>query len=121
MSARLIGLLPLALLASCGSPEGGATHNNAAAVAAGNDAQPQVNQAAAVAALAPGQREGVLFRAIQNAGLNCQKIVKVDALPASGDVAEWRVKCDDGAMHLVAIPPQGDATVTSRTDTQPSL
>ncbi|MBV5325956.1 MAG: hypothetical protein J0626_12250 [Rhodospirillaceae bacterium] len=80
MSARWIWIIALLGLAAC-EPRDAAKQQDGAA-------QEQSNQAATVAALPQGQRDGVFFRAIRDAGLNCQ--------------------------HLISIPPQGPATVTSR-------
>ncbi|WIW90696.1 hypothetical protein K3M67_16635 (plasmid) [Sphingobium sp. V4] len=99
-------------LASCGSPETAekAEPANAAANAGG------VDYVAAVAALPPGQRNGVFLRAVRDAGLPCQKIASAEPLESKTANGEWKVQCDSGDMHLISIPPSGQAIVTSRTD-----
>ncbi|MGB3928782.1 MAG: hypothetical protein WBL20_07445 [Sphingobium sp.] len=63
MRGRWIWIIPLAALASCGPRASKQPEQEAA--------QAPVNQAATVAALPPGQRDGVFFRAIRDAGLDC--------------------------------------------------
>ncbi len=81
---------------------------------AGNDVAESVNSAAAVAALPRSQREAVLFRAIRDAGLPCQDVVKADEVEAAKGSVTWRAQCEDGALHLIAVKPDGTADVVSR-------
>ncbi|MCI4591940.1 hypothetical protein MOK15_17790 [Sphingobium sp. BYY-5] len=98
-------------LASCGSPE------TAEKAGAKNEANASgVDYAAAVAALPPGQRNGVFFRAVRDAGLPCQKIVSAELLKTKVSNGEWKVQCDNGDAHLISIAHDGQAIVTSRSD-----
>lgn len=80
--------------------------------------KPNVDQAATIAALPENARNGLFFRAIRDAGHSCQDILSAEAKQASDRGAEWVVKCEDNIPHLITIPPQGDAFVTSRTTTK---
>lgn len=69
-----------------------------------------------VAALPSGQRDGVLLRAIRDAGRDCQQVAKSQRIdPVSGAPA-WAATCDDGGVWVVALNPGGIATVTSASD-----
>lgn len=70
------------------------------------------NYVAEVLALSEPQRRGVMFRAIRDAGLPCQQVVAV-AIEAEMAPTTWRATCDNGASHLIAMQPNGDATVMS--------
>ena len=103
--------LPLAMM-GCSSPEPAAPENVTANVA--EDGQ---NYSAAVAELDPAARAGVLFRAIRDAGLSCQKVTEVDEQPPMNGAPVWRARCDNGNYHLVQVTPDGTATVISRPGT----
>ena len=69
---------------------------------------------ARVAALPAGQRDGVLFRAIQaGGGQSCQNITQVETMPPvrPGQPA-WRVTCSDGGQWSVSLADDGTALVT---------
>ncbi|MDF0488367.1 hypothetical protein PX554_09515 [Sphingomonas sp. H39-1-10] len=102
-----IWIIPIAALASC--------EPHAPEQPEKQTTQAPVNQVAAVIALPPGQREGVFFRAIRDADLDCQEIKTVEQLAPEGGAQQWRVTCEDRVPHLISIPPQGPAIVTSRT------
>lgn len=106
MRGRWIWIIPLAALASCGP--------RASKQPEQETAQAPVNQAATVAALPPGQRDGVSFRAIRDAGLDCQDIKTAEHLAPHGADQQWRVTCEDHVPHLITIPPKGPAIVASR-------
>lgn len=107
MPARWIWIIAMATLVSCGPRTTDDRQNSAV--------QKQKNQAATVANLPPGQRNGAFLRAIRDAGVPCQDIVKAEVLPQRGETAQWRVECEDHVQHLVAIAPAGPVIVTSRT------
>ena len=107
MTRKLCSLAPLALLAACGAQEGTPAPTN-------NTAAEEHGYIARVQALPAGQREGVLFRAIQSGGGSaCQGVKQVDNLPATpaGQPA-WRVTCMDGSLWRVALADNGTAYVT---------
>ena len=98
--------LALLLLAGCGGPAPSTT-GNAAATAA------ESGYIARVQALTPRQREGVLFRAIQNGGGQaCQGVDKVEALAPTKGRPNWRVTCPGDSQWLVTLSDDGTAIVT---------
>jgi hypothetical protein len=95
-------LLPLAL-AACGDPA--------------PQAPPKPKESgyiARVQALTPGQRDGVLFRAIQaGGGQACQGTKLVEPLsPLRNGQPRWRVTCEEGSQWLVSLADDGTALVT---------
>lgn len=114
MRTRLIGTGALALLlGACGGGGGaeganGATLTNnisAKAEAGGSDAQNQVRS------LPEAQRNGVMIRAIRDAGLACQQVTESTLSEASSKVPVYLATCEDGAVYAVAIADDGNATV----------
>lgn len=106
MRAPLL-LSPFVLLAACGQPAPQQTNT-------ASPAPKETGYIARVQALPPGQREGVLFRAIRSSGgQSCQEIKQVEPLPTppSGQPA-WRVTCLDGGQWRVALTDDGTALVT---------
>ncbi|HEU0067035.1 MAG TPA: hypothetical protein VFQ57_07340 [Sphingomonas sp.] len=98
-----VPLLPFALaLAACGSQDTAA--NALVANAAGG-----ADYAARVRALAEGQRDAVLLRAIRDAGQPCQQVVR--STPST-DPAAWAASCDDNSQWLVVFNADGTATVS---------
>lgn len=67
---------------------------------------------ARIAALPPGQLRIVLFRAIRDAGEECQGLTTVQPGPASAGRATWRATCRGAATWMVAIGNDGIAQVT---------
>ncbi len=105
-AAPLLAALALPL-AGCG---GGGEQ-----VAVTNTTSPD-DYVARVRSLPPAQRDGVLLRAIRDAGRDCQQVTKSEAVPDSGGAPEWTATCDDGGVWLVALNPGGVATVTGAAD-----
>lgn len=110
MLFRITIILAIAPLAGCNSHK--------AAFSSKADVAAQKDQAASVAALPTGERNAVFFRAVRDAGLPCQDIVKAEAVEGEGKAKVWRVKCEDHGVHLVSVPPTGPVLVTSRTGPQ---
>ena len=71
---------------------------------------------ARVKALSPGQRDGVLLRAVRDAGRDCQQVTKSEAIPDVMGAPAWTATCDNGGIWVVALNPGGVATVTSAKD-----
>lgn len=92
-------------LAGCGKPAPDATVAPAASPAAGHYVE-------TVTALPEGQRRGVLFRAIADAGHDCQSIVDSRREDAAKGQAAWSARCADGAVWLVALGDDGVAQVS---------
>lgn len=104
-------LAPLAVLAACQSPTDTAANNAAAAPA-------EHGYIAKVQALPPGQRDLVLFRAIQKGGGSaCQGVTGVETLPVNKlGQPMWRATCAEGAQWLVTLSDDGTALVTGARD-----
>jgi hypothetical protein len=103
-----IYLLPL-MLAACGEPASNesATTNNSA------------DYAAEVAGLPDAQLRAVLFRAVRDAGIECQGVdaaerVGAERVGAEDSRPQWRARCTDGTQHLVTVDRGGTALVVSR-------
>jgi hypothetical protein len=94
------------VLAGCGSG-GGASDNAATPVATGDLVR-------RVEALNEKERAGVLFRAIRDAGRDCQGVVRSVVAPAAAGEAHpgWVATCDDGGEWLVVLRANGMAVVS---------
>lgn len=109
MRALLVMLGGSLMLAACGpSAEKQAAANEAAAANA-VEAQEMTSK---VAALAPGQRDGVFIRAIRDAGLPCQGVTSSEAGEKPGS---WVATCQEGSRHIITFGANGMANVTSFT------
>ncbi|MEH3102950.1 MAG: hypothetical protein PGN12_03505 [Sphingomonas phyllosphaerae] len=102
-------LIPAALalsLAACGSaPDAG---NSVAATT--NDSSDYL---AKIGQLNEKERNGVLFRAISDAGRGCQGVTRSVAGPAMQGNPSWIATCDDGTPWVVSINDKGVATVSA--------
>lgn len=67
---------------------------------------------AKVAALPEGQRRGVLFRAIADAGHTCQAITDSRREQDADHAAVWSARCADRSAWLVALGDDGVAQVS---------
>lgn len=92
-------------LAACTGP---AADNAAAPAAAATG-----NALAGMAALNPAQLDMVLFRAVRDAGQDCQDVTRSERLPDQAGGGLWRVTCRGGGQFAVAIGRDGNATVTA--------
>ena len=101
-------------LAACLALAAAACSEPAPAPVVNETAAPTQNYVAAVAALSPEARRGVLFRAIRDAGLPCQGVTEELADTAMRGNPVWRARCSDGQYHLIQVAPNGNATVISR-------
>lgn len=68
---------------------------------------------AQIAALNPAQLDMVLFRAVRDAGQDCQDVTKAERLADPDGRALWRVTCRGGGQFAVAIGADGVANVTA--------
>lgn len=107
-------LLSLMLgLVACGSRDAGAGERGNAQAANTNTAdEPGDNYVATVDALPEGQRNGVLFRAIRDAGQDCQSITGTRRIDDQPGVSGWAVVCDGRTGWAVALKPDGTAVVS---------
>jgi hypothetical protein len=104
MPFRLLPLAILLPLAACGT--GGSE-------APTNITVPDNGYSARMASLNEGERNGVLFRAIRDAGRSCQGVTRSQSIdPVEGKPA-WVATCDDGTPWLVVMGNDGIATVTN--------
>lgn len=94
-----------AMLAGCGSqPAPTPVANTTAPVAGGYIAK--------VLALPPRQLNGVLYRAIDDAGQKCQGIGETVRQADKAGKPMWAVRCIDGGAWLITIGDDGTASVT---------
>lgn len=110
MNGRSIAAgLVLAALTACG---GGRTDTANEAAAA--RPTPQNNAQAAVLALPEGQRNGVLFRAIRDANLQCQNVTRSTlAQQSTEQLPVFVATCDNGVDHPISITADGTAVIQS--------
>ncbi|MBD8677455.1 hypothetical protein [Sphingomonas sp. CFBP 13720] len=97
------------MLAACGPSAQEQAAANETAVANQRQAQ---EMATKVAALSPGQREGVFIRAIRDAGLPCQGVTGSEPGEKPGS---WVATCQEGSRHIITFGANGMANVTSFT------
>lgn len=92
------------LLTACGS--------NAPTDAAANNAQAsQGDYIRQIRAMPQGQRLGVMFRAIRDAGGDCQQVTTAAETPGADGPPTWLATCTGGGRWLVTIDNNGVATV----------
>lgn len=104
-------LLAIMTIFALGACSGTANDSTESKVPAGNG----VNSVAEITALPEAAQNAVFLRAIRDAGLDCQDILKGERIEATGGKATWRAQCEDGKFHLVLVNPNGSAEVISRT------
>lgn len=105
----LLLALPLCALGGC---DGGAPRAPKATAASPGGYVTRVR------ALNDGQRNGVLFRAIRDAGRTCQGVTRSEAAGAGAEggqasPAAWVATCEDGTPWVVALADDGTATVAN--------
>ncbi|WP_028967362.1 hypothetical protein [Sphingomonas phyllosphaerae] len=103
--AMIAAILPLSLAACGSSPEA----ENAAAATNNSSG----NYLAQIGQLNEKERNGVLFRAISDAGRACQGVTRSIAGPAIQGNPSWVATCDDGTPWVVSINDKGIATVNA--------
>jgi hypothetical protein len=109
----LFWALPLVALAGCGqssSPGNGATP--APAPGAADDYLARINR------LPPRQRDTVMFRAIDDAGLDCQSVTSSAPREAVAGRPAWLTHCDGGRDYVVVLQPGGIMQVLGGSDTR---
>ena len=108
-------LIPAVLcvsLAACGSAPN-ADNSMAATTNGSSDYLAKISQ------LNEKERNGVLFRAISDAGRGCQGVTRSVAGPAMQGNPSWIATCDDGTPWVVSINDQGVASVSAVAATTP--
>lgn len=114
LPARPILLTALLALAGCSSPSE-PTANDSTNNAVDGNATESVNYVAAVEALSDDERKAVFFRAIRDAGVPCQMVIKAEKTEPWQGLPSWLADCDTGDQHLIQLKPDGSANVVSRT------
>ncbi|MEI9852295.1 MAG: hypothetical protein WDN24_17175 [Sphingomonas sp.] len=71
---------------------------------------------AVVLAMPDAQRNIVFVRAVMDAGLPCEGVVKSERMPDQDGKPLWRAECKNGKSHLISITPDGTANIISRSD-----
>jgi hypothetical protein len=107
----IAGAALLALLAACGQ----APSQNAEAV---TQPAPDGGYANAMRAMPDGQRNATLYRAIADAGRDCQQVDRSEEAGAVNGKPAWTATCHNGATWIVVIGENGMATVTNATELQ---
>lgn len=68
-----------------------------------------------IVALPKRLQDGVMLRAIRDAGLTCQTVSELTRVETRSDRIRWRVVCDGTEPYVVEITPDGTAQIRSRT------
>lgn len=112
MMRTLFGAALLALpLAACGPSES----QNAAVI---SQPSPAAGYANTMRAMPEGQRNATLYRAIADAGRDCQQVNQSQEIaPVQGNPT-WTATCDTGVTWVVVLNPNGIATVTNAAELQ---
>ncbi|QXT34274.1 hypothetical protein KV697_10545 [Sphingomonas sanguinis] len=113
-STILLAVMAAALpLAACGSHE---TANNSAAAATTNGTEMSADTLGAkIRTLPEGQRRGVLFRAIRDAGpsgASCQSITAMKEAAATNGNPTWNAVCDGTTQWTIVLTADQSASVT---------
>ncbi len=101
---RISPVLITVLLAACSRPMPSVETRNTVAAA----------DAARIEHLNAWDREGVLFRAVRDAGWPCQQIIQEAAMARNHGNPVWRVQCEDKHYYLVEIAKDGTVALVSR-------
>lgn len=67
-----------------------------------------------IVALPKRLQDGVMLRAIRDAGLTCQTVTELTRVETRADRIRWRVVCDSTEPYVVEITPDGTAQIRSR-------
>lgn len=96
-------------LAACGQPASDQGNNIAAAA----EGRPDADYAKRVESLTPQQLNGMLFRAVRDAGRDCQQVTSSQRQADVGGRPAWTAVCDERTTWLVVLGADGVATVTA--------
>ena len=100
MPRALPAIAVLTFLAACHSSPAG----NAAASANASAADPIETK---IVAFPEGLRRTTFFRAIRDAGFDCQEVVAEQARPRDAGRAVWIVACDHDQQYVLTLNPGG--------------
>lgn len=95
---RILLATVLTLAACDGSPTGSAAP---AAVAKPDPMEAKID------ALSPALQETTMFRAIQDGGYTCQKIVRMQKHAPIEGKAVWIAECEDKGQYVITLQPGG--------------
>lgn len=114
-STILLAMMAAALpLAACGSSSEPA-NNSAAAVTTNGTEMSADTLGAKIRALPEGQRRGVLFRAIRDAGpsgASCQSVTAMKEAAATNGNPTWNAVCDGTTQWTIVLTADQSASVT---------
>jgi hypothetical protein len=112
MQGRALAGSAALLLAACGGTQdnsaasaGNGSVNTAAADKGASSAQKQVRE------LDEAGRNGVLIRAIRDAGQECQHVDRSELIQTSNNLPVYMATCDGSTVCAVAIRDDGQAVV----------
>lgn len=99
MKRVVLAMTLTTLLAACdGSPTGSSAP---AAVAKPDPMEAKID------ALSPALQQTTMFRAIQDGGYTCQKIVRMEKHTPPGGKPTWIAECDDRGQYVIELQPGG--------------
>ena len=99
MTRKILGLMLAGTLAAC---DGAPTGSSAPAPVATPDPME-----AKIDALSPKLQQVTLFRAIQDGGYTCQKIVHFEKHTPPGGKPTWIAQCDDQGQYVIELQKGG--------------
>lgn len=99
MIRTVFALTLVGTLAACDGSPGGSP---APAPVATRDAME-----AKIDALSPALQQTTMFRAIQDGGYTCQKIVRFEKHTPPGGKPTWIAECDDRGQYVIELQPGG--------------
>lgn len=91
-------------LCACSGTAGEANQSGSAERAGATDAQ-------RIAGMTAGERNGVFFRALLDAGHDCRNVVSSRRTGESDGVPIWQVVCRGGRSWFIAVTPNGYAQI----------
>jgi len=109
MRTMMAILTGAALLAGCGDGSDGAPQP-----AASKTPLVLSDTQKTIVALPKRLQDGVMLRAIRDAGLECQTVTELTRVETRADRIRWRVVCDSTEPYVVEITPDGTAQIRSR-------
>lgn len=72
------------------------------------------NDLAAVLEMTDAQRRMVFARALDDADIPCDGVVKAEQVTEQDGLPVWRATCKNGTAHAISITPDGTANIMSR-------
>lgn len=91
-------------LCACSGTAGEANQSGSAEAAGETDAQ-------RIAEMNAGERNGVFYRALRDAGHDCQNVVRSRRAGESEGASIWRAVCRGGRSWFIAVTPNGYAQI----------